>query len=81
MTGIKDRLVLAIGIDVIERPRQLQLRTDTDEHAIVHCLYRMQKDGIAEFKTKRNAHAPGKNLTKIRLTQKGLERYEELQHE
>ena len=78
MKGIKDRVVLAIGLTEVERPRQLQLRVDADEHDIVHSLYRLEKEGLTEFKVKRNAHSPGRNLTKIRLTKQGKERYEEL---
>jgi DNA-binding PadR family transcriptional regulator len=75
---IKDRLILAIGVTTVERPRELQKPTHTDEHSIVHALYRLEKDGLTEFKVKRNAHAPGRNLTRIRLTSKGIEKYEEL---
>lgn len=78
---IKDRLILAIGLDVIERPRELQVPTQTDEHSIVHALYRLEKDGLSEFKVKRNVHSPGRNLTNIHLTNKGIERLRELRRE
>ena len=75
---IKDRLVLGIGLTVVERPRHLQQAAGTNEHHVVHALYRMEKDGLTEFKTRRNLHSPGKNLTAIKLTPKGVERYKEL---
>ena len=76
--GIKDRTLLAIGLDVIERPRELQIPVDADEPELVHTIYRLNREGFAEFKTKKNLHSPGKNLTKIRLTKQGQKRYEEL---
>jgi hypothetical protein len=78
MSTIKDRLIIAIGLTTVERPRQLQLAADTNEHHVVHALYRLEKDGLTSFKVKRNAHAPGRNLTKIQLTPKGIEKYREL---
>lgn len=75
---IKDRLVLGIGLTVIERPRELQRAGGTDEHNVVHALYSMEKMGLTEFKVKRNSHSAGKNLTNIKLTAKGLQRYREL---
>ena len=76
---IKDRLILAIGLTTVERPRELQKAAETNEHHVVHALYSMGKDGLTSFKVKRNAHSPGRNLTKIKLTDKGIERYRELQ--
>jgi DNA-binding PadR family transcriptional regulator len=75
---VKDRVILGIALTVVERPRQLQQAAQTDEHSIVHTLYRLEKDGLTEFKVKRNSHSAGKNLTHIRLTPKGLKRYKEL---
>ena len=75
---IKDRLIVAIGLTTIERPRELQLAAGTNEHHVVHALYRLEKDGLTAFKTRRNIHSPGKNLTKIHLTDKGIERFREL---
>lgn len=80
MTSVKNRIILAIGTDVIERPRELQTKVDTDEHSIAHVLYALQKDGLTEFKKRRNLHSAGVNLTKIRLTKQGKKRYEELRH-
>lgn len=77
---IKERLILAIGFDTIERPRQLQKPAGTNEHHVVHVLYRLEKDGLTEFKVKKNIHSSGKNLTRIRLTPQGIERYKELRH-
>lgn len=80
MTGtVKDRVILGIGLDVVDRPRQLQIPAGTDEHNIVHTLYRLEIDGLCQFKVKSNSHSSGKNLTKIRLTPKGIERYRNLQ--
>lgn len=78
MTTIKDRLILGIAERTIERPRELQQAAQTNEHHVVHALYRLQKDGLADFKTGRNIHSPGKNLTKIRLTPKGIEKLRSL---
>ena len=78
---IKDRVILAIGLDVIERPRQLQVKASSDEHSIVHTLHRLEIDGLSEFKVKRSVHSPGRNLTNIKLTRKGIERFRELQRE
>lgn len=78
MTTIKDKLVLSIGLDVIERPRALQQSAQTDEHNIVHGLYSLQRDGLTEFKRRRGKDSPGTNLSKIRLTPRGVKRYEEL---
>jgi hypothetical protein len=75
---VKDRVIIGIGLSVVERPRQLQVQAQTDEHSVVHTLYRLEKDGLASFKCKRNAHSPGKNLTKIMLTPEGVKRYKEL---
>ncbi len=77
---VKDRVILGIGLTVIERPRQLQAVAQTDEHSIVHTLYRLEKDGLTEFKIKRNAHSAGKNVTAIRLTSKGVARWKELKY-
>lgn len=79
MTSIKHRLILGIGLQVIERPRQLQLDAHADEHNVVHVLYNLQKQGLVEFKTRRSIHSPGINLTHIRLTPKGREVYTRLE--
>jgi DNA-binding MarR family transcriptional regulator len=76
---IKDRLILGIGMTTVERPRQLQRAANADEHNVVHALYRLEKDGLTEFKVKKSAHSPGRNLTRIRLTDKGIQRYKQLQ--
>lgn len=78
MTTIKDRLILGIADKVIERPRELQHAAQTNEHHVVHALYSLQKDGLTTFQAKRNLHSPGKNLTKIRLTERGVQKYKEL---
>lgn len=75
---IKDRLVLGIGLTVVERPRELQHAAGTNEHHVVHALYSMEKAGLTEFKVRKNKHSPGRNLTAIRLTDKGIARYKEL---
>lgn len=79
MSSIKHRLIQSIGLQVIERPRQLQLQAQEDEHNIVHVLYRLQKQGLVEFRKKRSLHSPGMNLTDIRLTDKGREVYRQLE--
>ena len=68
---VKTRMIRAIGLDTIERPRQLQLAAGTNEHHIVHELYMLQKQGLVEYRVRRNIHAAGRNLTDIRLTRKG----------
>lgn len=73
MPTIKDRIILAIGDDTIERPRAIQRAAQTNEHHVVHVLYAMQKQGLVEFKLKKDLYSPGKNLTRIRLTDKGQE--------
>lgn len=78
MTTIKERLILGIADRTVERPRELQQAAGTNEHHVVHALYRLQKDGLAEFKTGYGIHSPGKNLTKIRLTERGVKKYKEL---
>lgn len=71
MPSVKQKIILGIGLQVIERPRELQIHTDTDEHNIVHVLYSLKKDGLVEFRTRRSAHAAGLNLTDIKLTRNG----------
>lgn len=78
MNSVKDRIIVGIGLDVVERPRQLQQAAGTDEHHVVHELYRLQKQGLTAFDRRRNLHRPGLNLTKIRLTERGIARYREL---
>jgi hypothetical protein len=68
---VKTRLIRAIGHQTIQRPRQLQNPVNAAEHDIVHELYALQKQGLVAYKTKRNIHSPGKNLTNIRLTKQG----------
>lgn len=80
MTTIKDRLILGIADRVIERPRELQQAAQTNEHHVVHALYSLQKEGLTTFQAKHNIHSPGKNLTKIRLTERGIRKYKELKH-
>lgn len=76
--SIKARLILGIGDKhVVERPRELQRAADADEHNVTHALYSLQKDGDVTFKRKRNIHAPGLNVTDIKLTPKGQRKYEE----
>ena len=75
---VKTRMILAIGETTISRPRELQYPCGTDEHHIVHELYSLQKQGLATFNTRRNVHAPGQNLLKIRLSKRGLEEYRRL---
>ena len=79
MSSIKTRLIQGIGLQVIDRPRKLQLQVGDDEHNIVHVLYRLQKQGLVEFRTRRSVHSPGMNLTHIRLTPKGREVYARLE--
>jgi hypothetical protein len=69
---VKTRILNGIGLNVIERPRQLQQAAGTNEHHIVHELYRLEKQGLVTYDTRRNLHATGRNLTKIRLTRKGI---------
>ena len=78
MNTVKERVIMGIGLTVVERPRQLQQAAETDEHSIVHTLYRLEKDGLTTFKTRRNLHSAGRNLTNIRLTPNGIKRYREL---
>jgi hypothetical protein len=80
MPSIKHRLILGIANQTIARPRQLQQAAETDEHHVVHALYSLQRQGLVEYKRKRNADATGINLTDIKLTKKGLVMYEELTH-
>lgn len=81
--SIKQDLIRGIGLNVIERPRELQgaCEGSPGEHKIVHQLYRLQKQGLVEFRTKRNLHSPGNNLTSIRLTPQGARLYEELSND
>lgn len=76
--SIKHRLILAIGLNVVERPRNLSRDAGADEHNVVHVLYRLQKQRLIEYKTRKNQFAPGTNLTRIQLTPKGKALYEEL---
>lgn len=78
MNSVKDRIIVGIGLDVVERPRALQQAAGTDEHHVVHELYSLQRQGLTTFTRRRNMHRPGLNLTKIRLTPRGVERYREL---
>ena len=78
MHPLKDRLILGIGLQVVERPRELQRAAGQDEHHVVHTLYSMQRQGLVEYKRKHNLNSPGVNLTSIKLTKRGLARYEEL---
>lgn len=78
MTTIKDRIVLGVAEKTIERPRELQQIAGTNEHHVVHALYAMRNDGLIEFKKKKNVHSPGVNLTKIKLTKKGMDRLEKI---
>jgi hypothetical protein len=78
--GIKERILLAVGTTIVERPRNLQLSVDADEHSITHTLYRLNRDGLLQFKTRKNLHSTGMNLTKIRLTKQGIRKYEALRH-
>jgi hypothetical protein len=68
---VKTRIIRAIGTQTVKRPRQLQNPVDAGEHDIVHELYALQKQGLVDYKAKRNIHSPGKNLTDIRLTKRG----------
>jgi DNA-binding MarR family transcriptional regulator len=81
MASVKDRLILGIGLQVIDRPRELQRAAGTDEHNVVHILYRLQKQGLVEYRRARNIDSPGINLKGIHLTPKGLARFEELKHD
>ena len=78
MSSIKDRLILGIGLNVIERPRELQSAANNGEHSIVHELHVLRKQGLVACKVRKNLHSSGRNLTDIRLTPKGIERYREL---
>lgn len=75
---VKARIIQAIGLDVIERPRQLQQAAGTNEHHVVHTLYNLEKQGLVEYKVKRNIHSPGRNLTGIKLTDKGITLWRQL---
>jgi len=75
---VKERVIIGIGLSTVTRPRALQQTANTDEHHIVHTLYRLEKDDLVQFKTRRNMHSAGKNLTAIHLTPKGIKRYKEL---
>lgn len=68
---VKDRIIAAIGDQTIERPRELQLAADQNEHHIVHVLYSLNKQGLVKFRQKRSVHSPGVNLTNIKLTPAG----------
>lgn len=70
---IKTRLIRAIGLDTVERPRQLQQAAKTNEHHVVHALYTLEKQGLVEYRVRRNVHSSGRNLTDIHLTPKGVE--------
>lgn len=71
MASVKHRIIAAIGDGTIERPRELQRASGTDEHSVVHVLYALQKDGLVSFKKKKSVHSPGINLTRIKLTDAG----------
>lgn len=75
---VKNRIINGIGLDVIERPRQLQRAAQADEHNVVHVLYMLEKQGLVTFRKKRSLHSPGINLTDIRLTRQGVKHWKEL---
>lgn len=75
---VKDRIILGIAHSTVERPRELQQAAETDEHNVVHALYRLEKEGLTEFKVRKSKHSPGRNLTSIKLTARGRTRYHEL---
>lgn len=79
--SIKHKTILAIGHQKVTRPRELQVKVGSDEHSIVHTVYRLQKDGIADFRTTRNKFSPGRNITDIHLTTHGLEILRELEQD
>jgi hypothetical protein len=69
---VKLRIINGIGLDIIERPRQLQKAARADEHHVVHVLHTLEKQGLVTFRKKRSMHSPGVNLTDIRLTREGI---------
>lgn len=75
---VKTRIIQGIGLNVIERPRELQKIAGTNEHHIVHELYSLQKQGLVAYKVRRNAHSAGRNLTAIKLTPQGIDYYKRL---
>jgi len=75
---VKTRILNGIGLDVIERPRQLQTAAGTSEHHVVHELYSMKTQGLVEFRRKKNLHSTGINLTDIRLTKKGIQLWKQI---
>ena len=75
---VKLRILNGIGLNVINRPRQLQQTAKTDEHNVVHTLYLLEKQGLVTFRKKRSIHSPGINLTDIRLTRQGIKVWKEL---
>jgi DNA-binding MarR family transcriptional regulator len=75
---VKTRILRGIGLNVIHRPRELQQAAGTAEHHVVHELYALEKQGLVVYHLKRNIHSPGRNLTKIRLTPKGIELWRQM---
>ena len=73
---VKTRILAGIGLNVIERPRELQKAAGTAEHHVVHELYALEKQGLVAYTIKRNAHSAGRNLTNIRLTKQGIKLWE-----
>lgn len=80
MASVKDRLILGIGLTIIERPRELQHAAGQDEHHVVHVLYLLHDTGLVAYKRRKGKDRPGVNLTSIQLTPKGIEKYKELRH-
>lgn len=75
---VKLRILNGIGLNVIERPRQLQQVAKADEHNVVHTLYMLERQGLVTFRKKRSIHSPGVNLTDIRLTRQGIKLWKEI---
>ena len=75
---VKTRILNGIGLNVIERPRELQKAAGTSEHNVVHELYAMKTQGLVEFRRKKNLHSRGVNLTDIRLTREGIKLWKEI---
>lgn len=78
---IKDRLILGIGYEKIERPRELQEIAGTNEHHVVHVLYMLRKEGLVQFKVKEGKHSAGRNVYDIKLTKRGIQKFEDLQRD
>ena len=75
---VKLRILSGIGLNVVNRPRQLQQAAKTDEHNVVHTLYMLEKLGLVTFRKKKSIHSPGVNLTDIRLTRQGIKLWKEI---